>query len=88
MVKNYVILSKDYVRLGGKSLIGTEYAIEVENWLLHYKRIFADLGHNDEQKRIHASRQRQGVTLYWWNNVTVGVNEETMTWAKFGRRFE
>ena len=55
IINNYVVLSRDYARLGGKPFIRTEDAIEVENWLLHCERIFADLGLNDEQKRRFAS---------------------------------
>ena len=56
VVNNHAILSRDYARLGGKPFISIEDAIEVENWLLHCERIFANLGLNDEQKRRLASR--------------------------------
>lgn len=78
VVNNCAILSSDYVRLGGKPFIGTEDVVEVESWLLHYERIFTDLGINDEQKRRLASRRFQEAALLWWNSVTVGVDEETM----------
>ena len=54
---NYAKLSRDFTSLGGKPFHGTENGVEVENWLLHCERIFADLGLNDEQKRRLASRQ-------------------------------
>ena len=85
---NYALLSRDYTSLGGKPFLGTESAIEVQNWRLHCKRIFTDLGLNDGQKRRLASRQLQGSALHWWNSVTTRVSKEQLTWADFKMRFE
>lgn len=59
----------------------------METYLFHCERIFVDLGLNDEQKMRLAFRQLHGAALYWWNSVTVTVNEETITWTEFRRRF-
>ena len=45
---NYTTLTRDYTSLHGKPFVGIKNAIEVENWLLHYERIFHGLGLGDE----------------------------------------
>ena len=48
---------KDYTNLGGKPFHGTKSAIDVQDWLDSYDRIFDDLGIEDAMKRRLASRQ-------------------------------
>lgn len=79
VVNHFAKISGYYVKLGGKLFMGTEDVIEVENWLLYYGRIFADLGLNDKKKRRLASRQLLGDALFCLNSVTLTVDEETMT---------
>ena len=81
-------LCKDFHNLGGVSYLGTESFVETQTWIRVCDRIFSDLGRDGDIRRLIASRHLRGKALYWWEIVIEEVDERTITWDDFKRRFE
>lgn len=78
----------DFINLGGKTFSGSEFVIEVQDWLDTCDIIFGDLELEDAMKRRVAPRQLVGIAMGWWNAVIVTTPENTITYGKFKTIFE
>ena len=88
IIVDFPKLCKDFRGLGGKPYLGTESFVETQTWIRVCDRIFRDLGLVGNVRRLIASRHLEGEALSWWEIVVEEVDEETITWEDFRRRFE
>ncbi|KAI3856614.1 hypothetical protein MKW98_002923 [Papaver atlanticum] len=80
-------LLEKFVRLKPPSFEGSTNSLVVDKWKEDIKKIFIAMRCTPVQRQQLAVFQLSGEARNWWKNASIGLDENTLTYAAFCERF-